>query len=67
MPPALVQQLNRALVATVGDAALRERLLQAGVLPWSTENTPETTRAFLTSEVEKYRQVVARTGIRLER
>jgi len=67
MPPALVAQINRALVATVADAPLRERLLQAGVLPWSTENTPETTRAFLTSEVEKYRQVVARTGIRLER
>jgi tripartite-type tricarboxylate transporter receptor subunit TctC len=67
MAPALVAQLNRALVATVADAPLRERLLQAGVLPWSAANTPETTRAFLTSEVEKYRQVVARTGIRLER
>jgi tripartite-type tricarboxylate transporter receptor subunit TctC len=67
MPPALVAQLNRALLGVVADAALRERLLQAGVLPWAGENTPETTRAFLTSEVQKYRQVVARTGIRLER
>jgi tripartite-type tricarboxylate transporter receptor subunit TctC len=67
MPPAVLAQLNRALLSVVADAPLRERLLQAGVLPWATENTPETTRAFLTSEVQKYRQVVARTGVRLER
>jgi tripartite-type tricarboxylate transporter receptor subunit TctC len=67
MPPAVLAQLNRALQATAGDAQLRERLLLAGVLPWAGENTPDSTRAFLTSEVQKYRQVVARTGIRLER
>ena len=67
MPPAVLAQLNRALLATVADAPLRERLLQAGVLPWATENTPESTRAFLLGEVRKYREVVARTGIRLER
>lgn len=67
MPAGVLGQLNRALLGVVADAPLRERLLQAGVLPWAGENTPETTRAFLTSEVQKYRQVVARTGIRLER
>jgi len=67
MAAPLLAQLNRALVASVADAALRERLLQAGVLPWTTENTPETTRAFLSAEVRKYQDVVARTGIRLER
>jgi tripartite-type tricarboxylate transporter receptor subunit TctC len=67
MPPAVVAQLNRALVATAGEAPIRERLLQAGVLPWADPNTPETTRAFLAAEVRKYQEVVARTGIRLER
>lgn len=67
MPAPLLAQLNRALVASVADAPLRERLLQAGVLPWATENTPETSRAFLAAEVRKYQDVVARTGIRLER
>lgn len=67
MPASVVAQLNRALVATVGEATIRERLLQAGVLPWATANTPETARAFLTAEVRKYQEVVARTGIRLER
>lgn len=67
MPLPVLAQLNRALLGALADMPLRERLLQAGVLPWAGENTPETTRAFLASEVEKYRQVVARTGIRLER
>lgn len=67
MPPAVLAQLNRALVAVTADAQIRERLLQAGVLPWTGENTPETTRAFLAEEVRKYQGVVARTGIRLER
>jgi len=67
MPAAVVAQLNRALVSTAGEATIRERLLQAGVLPWADPNTPETTRAFLAAEVRKYQDVVARTGIRLER
>ena len=67
MPAPVLAQLNRALVATAGEAMIRERLLQAGVLAWATENTPAATRAFLAAEVLKYQQVVARTGIRLER
>jgi tripartite-type tricarboxylate transporter receptor subunit TctC len=67
MPPAVLARLNGALVATVGEAPIRERLIQAGVAPWGGTNTPETTREFLAAEIAKYRQVVARTGIRLER
>jgi len=67
MPAALTAQLNRALVATVSEPQMRERLLGAGVTAWSAANTPETTRAFMVSEVNKYRDVVARTGVRLQR
>lgn len=67
MPPAVLAQLNRALLATVAEAPIRDRLLQAGVLAWTDENTPASTRAFMASEVRKYQQVVERTGIRLER
>lgn len=67
MPPAVVAQVNRALVATVTEAQMRERLLGAGVAAWNQPNTPETTRAFMVSEVNKYRDVVARTGVRLQR
>jgi tripartite-type tricarboxylate transporter receptor subunit TctC len=67
MSPAVLAQLNRALVATVGEPAIRERLIQAGVAPWAGANTPEATRAFMAAEVAKYQDVVRRTGIRLER
>jgi tripartite-type tricarboxylate transporter receptor subunit TctC len=67
MPPAILAQLNRALNAAVAEAPLRERLLGAGVAPWSGANTPEAAREFLQAEVRKYQDVVARTGIRLER
>lgn len=67
MPPAVLAQINRALVTTAGEPAIRDRLLTAGVLAWTGENTPASTRAFMASEVRKYQQVVERTGIRLER
>jgi tripartite-type tricarboxylate transporter receptor subunit TctC len=67
MPPALLAQLNRALATTIAEPAMRERLLAAGVTAWTGPNTPEVAKAFLEAEVTKYREVVARTGIRLER
>lgn len=67
MPAPVLAQLNRALAATIAEAPIRERLLTAGVTAWSGANTPEVARDFLQAEVNKYREVVARTGIRLER
>ncbi|WP_424810380.1 Bug family tripartite tricarboxylate transporter substrate binding protein [Roseococcus sp. YIM B11640] len=67
MPPAVLAQVNRALAATVSEAPIRERLLSAGVSAWTGPNTPEGARDFMTAEVTKYRDVVARTGVRLQR
>lgn len=67
MPAATLATLNRALAAAVAEPALRERLLGAGVAAWGTPNTPEGAREFLRAEVAKYRDVVQRTGVRLER
>jgi len=67
MPAPLVARLNAALVAAIAEPALAERFLTAGVRIWTQPNTPETTRAFLESEVRRYQEVVQRTGVRLER
>lgn len=67
MPPAIMARLNAALNLAVAEPPLAERFLTAGVVMWNRPNTPETTRAFLQSEIEKYRDLVARTGLRLER
>jgi len=67
MPPAILGRLNAALNLAIAERQLAERFLTAGVVMWNQPNTPETTRAFLQAEVEKYRDLVARTGLRLER
>ena len=67
MPAPVLARLNAALNLAVAEPALAERFLIAGVVMWNRPNTPETTRAFLQSEVEKYRDLVTRTGLRLER
>ena len=66
MPDPVVAQLNRALVTSIAEPPLRERLLVAGVAPWTRDNSPAATRAFYQAEFDKFRDIVARTGIRLE-
>lgn len=66
MPEATVAMLNRAIQSALAEPQLRERLLVAGVAPWTRDNSPAAARAFYQTEYEKFRDIVARTGIRLE-
>ncbi len=66
MPEATVATLNRAINAALAEPQLRERLLIAGIAPWIRENTPAATRAYFQNESAKFRDIVARTGIRLD-
>lgn len=66
MPREVQAALNRALIASLAEPALRQRLLTAGVEAWEAPNGPGEARAFLVKEVEKFRVVVQRTGVRLE-
>ncbi len=66
MPAPLQAALNRALVASLAEPALQQRLLTAGVDVWTAPNAPADARAFLEQEVAKFRTVVERTGVKLE-
>ncbi|MDO9499348.1 tripartite tricarboxylate transporter substrate binding protein [Falsiroseomonas sp.] len=66
MPQPVVAQLNAAIRDALGQAQLRERLLTAGVAPWTRPNSPADVTAFFQAEVAKFRDVVARTGVKLE-
>jgi tripartite-type tricarboxylate transporter receptor subunit TctC len=66
MPPATVAALNRAIRAAIAEAALRERLLVAGVAPWTRANEPSDAQAFFRAELAKFRGVVDQTGVKLE-
>ncbi|MFC7475813.1 Bug family tripartite tricarboxylate transporter substrate binding protein [Dankookia sp. GCM10030260] len=66
MPAEIQAALNRALNASLAEPALQQRLLTAGVEAWTRPNGPPEARAFLQREVEKFRVVVQRTGVKLE-
>jgi tripartite-type tricarboxylate transporter receptor subunit TctC len=66
MPDAVVAQLNAAIRAAIAEPQLRERLLIAGVAPWTRPNAPADATAFFRAELAKFRQVVDRTGVKLE-
>lgn len=66
MPDPVVGALNRAVRTAIAEPQLRDRLLVAGVAPWTRDNTPAATRAFYQAESDKFRDIVAQTGIRLE-
>jgi tripartite-type tricarboxylate transporter receptor subunit TctC len=66
LPPAVVGTLNRAIVASIAEPALRQRLLTAGVDAWTGPNSPDDARSYLTAQVASFRDMVARTGVKLE-
>lgn len=66
MPAPVLEALNRALNASLAEPELRQKLLSAGVDAWQQPNTPADARAFMVREVEKFRVVVERTGVKLE-
>ncbi|HEY4252415.1 MAG TPA: tripartite tricarboxylate transporter substrate-binding protein [Roseomonas sp.] len=65
-PAPVVATLNHAINDALQQPLLRERLVTAGLDPWTQPNSPADARAFFIRESEKYRQVVQRTGVRLE-
>jgi tripartite-type tricarboxylate transporter receptor subunit TctC len=66
MPDAVVQRLNTAIRTAIAEPQLRERLLVAGVAPWTRPNSPTDAQAFFRAELAKFAQVVQRTGVKLE-
>ena len=66
MPAPVTEALNRAINASLRDPQLVERFINAGITPWTRSNTPADTRAFFVAELEKFKGVVERTGVRME-
>lgn len=66
IPEAAAGAVNRALVASLREEPLRERMQAAGHDTWRAPNGPAEARAFLDREIGRYREVIRRTGVRLE-
>jgi tripartite-type tricarboxylate transporter receptor subunit TctC len=66
MPAPAATAINRALVASLAEDPLRDRLMAAGHDAFRGPNGLPEAAAFIQREMAKYREVVARTGVRLE-
>lgn len=66
MPAPVTEALNRAINSALRDPQLNERFLVAGITPYRRANTPADARAFFQSELDKFKGVVERTGVRME-
>jgi tripartite-type tricarboxylate transporter receptor subunit TctC len=66
IPAPVTERLNRAAMEALADPELRRRLVTAGIDP-AEPSTPESTRAFVAAELEKFRSIVRETGLRLGR
>lgn len=66
MPQPLVARLNKAAMDALAEPVLQRRLAEAGVDP-AEPSTPESTRAFAASELDKFRSIVRETGLRMGR
>ena len=66
MPAPVTEALNRAINSALRDQQLGERFVTAGITPYRRANTPADARAFFHSELDKFKGVVERTGVRME-
>ncbi|MBV1796673.1 tripartite tricarboxylate transporter substrate binding protein [Siccirubricoccus sp. G192] len=66
LPQPAAEALNRALVATLAEPQVRDRMLHAGHDPAEGPNSLADARAFMVSEYAKYGAIVERTGVRLQ-
>jgi tripartite-type tricarboxylate transporter receptor subunit TctC len=66
IPTPIAERLNRAAMEALADQELRRRLAMAGIDP-ADPSTPDSTRAFVAAELEKFRAIVRETGLRLGR
>jgi tripartite-type tricarboxylate transporter receptor subunit TctC len=63
-PRPIIDRLHAEVVAAIGDPALRARFAEFGAEPMAT--TPEELGRFISSEVAKWRAVIAKAGISVD-
>jgi tripartite-type tricarboxylate transporter receptor subunit TctC len=62
--PEIVTQLNRAINATLAEAAVKERYAAGGYVPGG--GTPQAYAGFIAAEIDKWAKVVKETGATVE-
>ncbi len=65
LPRDVTERLNRSTAASLAHGPTRERFVAAGMQAWEGANTPDSTRAIVETELARFREIGARTGIRI--
>ena len=65
LPAPIRKALSEAAAGGLDEGVARDRFLTAGMRAWEGENTPETTRRIVETELKRFREISARTGIRI--
>lgn len=65
LPAPLLKTLSEAAAPSLTEGVVRERFLTAGMQAWEGDNTPETTRRIVETELKRFAEISARTGIRI--
>lgn len=61
-PPAITNQLNAAINKSLSDPEIKTKLSSLAI-EMNSDSTPEAAKAFLESEIERWRKVVAASGV----
>ena len=64
-PPDVIARLNRAFIATLDSAAVRDTLNKQGIVP-ADDRTPEALATFISAEVDKWSKVIRDANISID-
>ncbi|MBN8987233.1 MAG: tripartite tricarboxylate transporter substrate binding protein [Rhizobiales bacterium] len=65
LPSEALDLLNKSSVAALTEETTRLRFLNAGMLAWDGENTAASTKAIVATELDRFKGVATKTGIRI--
>ena len=67
LPADITTRLHRASVASLMHPQTRDRFVAAGMQAWDGQNTPLSTRGIVETEIERFKSIGERTGIKITR
>lgn len=65
LPDDITTRLHRASVASLMHPQTRDRFVAAGMQAWDGQNTPLSTRGIVETEIERFKSIGERTGIKI--
>lgn len=65
LPQPVLKALSEGAAGALAESATQDRFVVAGMQAWDGPNTPDSTRAIVQAELNRFKEISARTGIRI--